>query len=118
VVALVERGRGWVCEEEEQVVGFAIIDLVDHNVWALFLHPGFEKRGIGRQLHDTMLDWYFQQTRVSAWLGTSPNTRAEQFYRTAGWTETGTHGKGEIKFTMTFDDWAKRSTVSFLPLSK
>ena len=100
-----ERGKGWVCEIDNQIVGFSIADLKDKNIWALFLLPEFEKQGIGRQLHDIMLDWYFTQTKNKVWLGTSAKTRAELFYRKAGWTEVGTHGKGEIKFEMTFEDW-------------
>jgi GNAT superfamily N-acetyltransferase len=99
------RGKGWVCEVENEVVGFAIADLVDHNIWALFLTPNFEKRGIGTQLHTMMLDWYFTQTKDTVWLGTAFNTRAEKFYRKAGWTEVGTHGSDEIKFEMTYDSW-------------
>jgi len=45
---LVNRGKGWVCEIDGRIVGFAIADLLDHNVWALFLQPGFDKKGIGR----------------------------------------------------------------------
>jgi len=30
------RGKGWVCEFEEQIVGFAIVDLKENNIWALF----------------------------------------------------------------------------------
>ncbi len=37
-----------------------------------------------------MLDWYFGQTPETLWLSTSPGTRAERFYRTAGWQEAGT----------------------------
>lgn len=99
------RGKGWVCEINNQIVGFAIVDLKENNIWALFLDPNFEKKGIGRQLHKTMLDWYFTQTKEKVWLGTGFNTRAEQFYRKAGWTEVGTHGKNEIKFEMTYIDW-------------
>ncbi len=99
------RGKGWVCEVGNQVVGFAIADLADNNIWALFVHPEFEKMGIGKKLHDEMMNWYFTQTSKSVWLGTAPNTRAENFYRKAGWKETGVHGKGEIKFEMTIDDW-------------
>jgi GNAT superfamily N-acetyltransferase len=102
------RGRGWVCEINQKIVGFSIVDLQDNNIWALFLRPEYERKGIGRQLHDVMIDWYFQQTQNTVWLGTSPNTRAEGFYRKAGWKEIGTHGKGEIKFEMTFDTWANR----------
>jgi len=102
---ITSRGRGWVCEIKGQIVGFAIADLVDSNIWALFIHPGFEKLGIGKKLHDEMMNWYFSQTDKTVWLGTSPKTRPESFYRKAGWKETGTHGKGEIKFEMTKDEW-------------
>ena len=105
---LVNRGKGWVCEIDGSIVGFAIADLLDHNVWALFLQPGFDKKGIGRKLHDDMLDWYFSQTDSTIWLGTAPNTRAENFYRKAGWKEAGIHGKGEIKFEMTAATWKRK----------
>lgn len=105
------RGKGWVCELNNKIVGFAIADLKDHNIWALFLKPEYEKQGIGKQLHDTMLDWYFKQTMNTVWLGTAPGTRAETFYRKAGWAETGTHGKGEIKFEMTYINWANRRGI-------
>ena len=102
------RGKGWVCEINKEIVGFSIADLKDNNIWALFLNPEFEKLGIGKQLHDIMIDWYFEQTTKTVWLGTSPNTRAEMFYKKAGWKEIGTHGKGEIKFEMTYKDWNDR----------
>jgi GNAT superfamily N-acetyltransferase len=101
------RGKGWVCEVGEIITGFAIADLKDNNIWALFVRPGYEKMGIGRQLHKVMLDWYFSQTTQKVWLGTAPKSRAEQFYKTAGWKEVGIHGKGEIKFEMRFEDWNK-----------
>ena len=86
------RGKGWVCEIDKQIVGFAIADLKENNIWALFLEPKFEGKGIGQILHKTMMNWYF-------------HTRAEQFYRKAGWTAVGTHGAKEIKFEMTYNDW-------------
>jgi ribosomal protein S18 acetylase RimI-like enzyme len=102
---LTRRGKGWVCEINDLVVGFAIVDLIDNNIWALFIHPDFERIGIGKKLHDEMLNWYFSQTTKTVWLGTAPKTRAELFYRKAGWKEVGLHGKGEIKFEMTKDEW-------------
>jgi GNAT superfamily N-acetyltransferase len=99
------RGKGWVCEMEDKIVGFAIVDLKENNIWALFLHPAFERKGIGLKLHKMMLDWYFSQTTTNVWLGTAFNTRAERFYRKAGWKEVGLHGTGEIKFEMTFENW-------------
>ena len=102
---ITRRGKGWVCEIDGEVVGFAIADLVENNIWALFIHPGFERIGIGKKLHEEMMSWYFSQTDKTVWLGTSPKTRAELFYRKAGWKEVGVHGKGEIKFEMTKDEW-------------
>lgn len=102
---ITRRGKGWVCEIDGEIVGFAIADLVDNNIWALFIHPGFEGIGIGKKLHEEMLNWYFSQADKTVWLGTSPKTRAELFYRKAGWKEVGVHGKGEIKFEMTKDEW-------------
>ena len=106
---ITERGRGWICEINNEIIGFSIVDLKDNNVWALFLRPEFEKQGIGRKLHNIMIDWYFEQTKTDIWLGTSPNTRAEKFYRKAGWKEIGIHGKGEIKFEMSFENWKNRN---------
>lgn len=105
---LTQRGKGWVCEVDKQLVGFAIVDLEDDNVWALFVDPKFEKQGIGKKLHQLMLAWYFDQNKERVWLGTAPNTRAEAFYRRLGWQEIGTHGKGEVKFEMTKQNWLKQ----------
>lgn len=105
---ILERGKGWVSEEKGLLTGFAIADLQDHNIWALFVHPDFERRGIGRLLHDTMMTWYFNQTNQTVWLGTAPGTRASAFYKKAGWKETGTNGKKEIRFEMTATDWHQR----------
>lgn len=99
------RGRGWVCEINDRIIGFSIVSVIDKNVWALFVQPGADRKGIGTRLHNVMLDWYFSQTEETIWLDTAPGTRAEQFYRKAGWSETGMHGKGEIKFEMTAAHW-------------
>ena len=56
------RGKGWVCEMDNKIVGFSIADLDQNNIWALFIHPDYENKGIGKKLHTLMLDWYFSQT--------------------------------------------------------
>ena len=102
-----QRGKGWVCDIDNHIVGFSIVDLKDKNIWALFLKPEFERKGIGKELHKIMLDWYFEQTKSTVWLGTAPKTRAETFYRRAGWTAIGMHGDDEVKFEMTYENWKK-----------
>lgn len=106
------RGKGWVSLQGDQVIGFAIVSVLDNNVWALFMDPGFDKQGIGRRLHDLMMDWYFDQTAEKVWLSTTPGTRAEKFYRKAGWVEDGTFGKGEVRFVMTRDNWIQQKSAA------
>jgi hypothetical protein len=66
------------------------------------------KKSIGKKLQDIMLNWYFNQHDSTVWLGAAPGTRAEKFYRKSGWKQTGTHGKGEIKFELSFNNWKTR----------
>jgi GNAT superfamily N-acetyltransferase len=102
---ITRRGKGWVCELDSAIVGFAIADLQEHNIWALFIHPDHERKGIGKKLHDIMLDWYFDQAQESVWLGTAPGTRAEKFYRAAGWKDLGLRPNGERKFEYAAEHW-------------
>lgn len=106
---LTVRGRGWLCEVDKEIVGFAIVDLQENSIWALFVKPEFEQKGIGRKLHSAMLDWYFAQPQSNVWLTTSPSTRAELFYIKSGWSKVGVNTEGEIKFEMTYDSWRRLS---------
>ena len=102
---LFRRGKGWVCEVDSLIIGFSIVSLLDKSLWALFLHPEFEKRGIGRKLHELALQWYFEQTKEDIWLSTAYGTRAEQFYQKAGWKAVGAYSEEEVKFEMTYAEW-------------
>jgi GNAT superfamily N-acetyltransferase len=102
---LVQHGRGWVCEVDGRIVGFAIGDLSRSNIWALFVEPEFERRGIGRRLHDAMLEWMFAAGARNVWLGTQKGSRAEGFYRAAGWRGAGDQPNGEVRYEMSRDEW-------------
>ncbi len=102
---ITQRGKGWVCVVDDTVVGFAIADLKEDNIWALFIDPDFEGKGIGSTLQRMMLNWYFLQGKNQVWLGTAPGTRAEQFYHKSGWVLNGTNGSKEVRFEMTADMW-------------
>lgn len=92
--------KGWVCEVADQIVGFSIVDTAEKEVWALFVNPLFEGRGIGARLHDVMVTWYFSQDKTELILGTEPGTRAEGFYLHKGWVAIGQKSNGEIIFKM------------------
>jgi len=98
-------GRGWVAVEGERVVGFAVVDRARSSVWALFVDPDHERHGIGRALHDAALAWLFAGGAERVWLTTDPGTRAERFYRAAGWQRAGTERNGEIRFETSREDW-------------
>lgn len=103
--ALLSRGRGWVADIEGQIAGFAIADLERRSVWALFVRPAFEGRGIGRALHAAMIDWLFRAGAERVSLSTDPGTRAEAFYRSAGWHVVDREANGELRFEMSNEQW-------------
>lgn len=106
---LVERGRGWVAEVDGRIVGFAVADASRMNVWALFVDPVAEARGVGRGLHDAMMEWFFTEAGAErVWLSTDPGTRAERFYQAAGWCHTGPEPNGEARYEMSREQWVGR----------
>ncbi|HEX5875271.1 MAG TPA: GNAT family N-acetyltransferase [Pyrinomonadaceae bacterium] len=107
---LAERGQGWVAEIGDRIVGFGVADYSSSNIWALFVHPDFEGRGIGRRLHDAMMQWCFEKGAARVWLTTSPATRAERFYKSAGWRMAGREANGESRFEISREAWSTRST--------
>jgi GNAT superfamily N-acetyltransferase len=99
VAAAIEPpGRGWVVEQDGQVVAFAIASGATGNVWALFVDPDHEGRGHGRALHEAMVDWLWSQGLDRLWLSTDAGTRAEGFYLRAGWQPVGRTASGEVAF--------------------
>ena len=88
----------WVWEEDGQILGFSAGDTRDGTIWALFVDPGCERRGIGRALFEAACDTLRRAGHRTAMLTTDSGTRAEGFYRTAGWKVVGTSHRGELIF--------------------
>jgi hypothetical protein len=62
------RGKGWVCEVDHEIVGFAIADLQAHNIWALFLQPEFEGAELaGRFTASCWIGIFRRQERRCGW---------------------------------------------------
>jgi GNAT superfamily N-acetyltransferase len=85
----------WVWEEKGRILGFSAADTRDGTIWALFIDPDHEGRGIGRALLARACDVLRQDGHRIAWLTTDPGSRAEGFYRAAGWKVIGTSLRGE-----------------------
>ena len=99
VDSLTTHGRGWVCEWQGDVVGFSIATR-DHSIWALFVHPDHEGKGIGRALLFRALEWLRAEGARRVWLGTEPGTRAEQLYRRLGWQSVGAMPGGDVRYEL------------------
>lgn len=84
----------WVGEVDGTIAGFVMADIEKQNLWALFVAPEHEGMGVGRALHDAMLSSYFRRADHLR-LTTEPASRAERFYRKAGYAERGLTANGK-----------------------
>ena len=89
---------GFVAELDGQIVGFSIADRETRSIFALFVLPGYDGRGIGGRLHDLALRWLWAQGAERAWLTTGRNTRAAGFYERRGWIATGSGPRGDVRY--------------------
>ncbi len=91
-------GRGWVAEADGVIVGFSIANR-SGLIWALFVLPGREGRGIGTRLLAECVGWLRGIGVAEAFLETGAGTRAEGFYRHAGWRESARDGE-DVEFRL------------------
>lgn len=100
-------GKGWVCRADGLIRGVGVADRTRRSIWGLFVEPSYDGRGIGRALHDTAVGWLFENGAGPVWLTTDPGTRAEAFYRRAGWSQTGIEASGELRFELEPARWRR-----------
>lgn len=86
----------WVVTEAERIVGFSMIIPEDACLFAAFVLPEFEGRGIGKRLVSVAEAALFDQHRT-IWLETGMDTRAADFYRYLGWHGETPVGEGDIR---------------------
>lgn len=81
--------RGWLCEIDSQVVGFAMGNRENGEMWVIAVLKEHEGKGIGRRLLRLVEDWLFSEGWSEIWLTTDPDEklRAVGFYRHLGWTD-------------------------------
>jgi len=78
--------KGWLCECDGRIVGFAMGDRLTGEMWVIAVLPAYEGRGIGRRLLGLVEEWLFS-FHDELWLTTedNPNNRAYGVYLKAGW---------------------------------
>ncbi|MBI4625707.1 MAG: GNAT family N-acetyltransferase [Verrucomicrobia bacterium] len=81
--------KGWLCEENGTVVGFAIGDKSSGEMWVIAVLPSHIRQGIGGRLLTTVESWLFAAGCSEIWLTTDIDVqlRAYSFYRNRGWTD-------------------------------
>jgi len=79
--------RGWLCEADNRVVGFAMGNRRTGEMWVIAVLPDYEGRGIGMQLLKRVEDWLWSEGWTESWLttGVDPTPRAYGFYKSQGW---------------------------------
>lgn len=92
--------KGWVALREEEIVAFSIADRATQSIFALFVLPGYEARGIGGKLLDLALTWLWDNGAKRVWLTTGPGTKAVRFYERRGCTCTGTVPRGDLRYEL------------------
>jgi len=98
--SLLAECRGWVAEDAGRIVAFSIADRDAGSIFALFVLPECEARGLGSRLLAHAVQWLWQQGVHTVWLSTDPGTRAARFYQRAGWQQVGTDARGELRFEL------------------
>jgi GNAT superfamily N-acetyltransferase len=81
---------GWCAELDERIVGFAIARRSERDLFALFVEPGFEGRGLGSTLLDSAVEWLSERGTEELRLTTERGTQAQAFYLKRGWADIGT----------------------------
>lgn len=92
------RGLFHVAVADGLVLGFSAAEPRDGSIWALFVDPAAEGRGLGRALLAAALDDLAAAGHRTARLTTGAGTRAARLYARAGWTPRGLAANGEVAF--------------------
>jgi GNAT superfamily N-acetyltransferase len=85
--------RGWCAEQGGSIVAFAIARRTERDLFALFVEPGFERRGLGSSLLESAVTWLRAGGIERIRLSTGRGTRAQSFYEKRGWKDAGSPGE-------------------------
>lgn len=86
----------WVAEVNGAVVGFAMVEPDSACLFAAFVLPEHEGRGIGRALVAVCEAALFRGNAL-AWLETDGRSRAAGFYRHLGWSHAADLDDGDVR---------------------
>lgn len=86
----------WVAIDGMKVVGFSMVLQDNGCLFAAFVLPEYENRGIGRELLMRAEEELFKHYEV-IWLETEKNSRAAKIYKHLGWGDKTDIDEGHIR---------------------
>ena len=95
--AIAAEPCAWLAEADGKAVGFAMVDAEEGCVFAAFVLPEWEGRGLGQRLMAEAEASLFRR-HETIWLETDGRSRASGFYAHLGWKPTATDGNGDVRF--------------------
>lgn len=99
-VDFLERdGRGWIAQVDGVTVAFSYANKLDGSIWALFVDPAHEGKGLAKALLGLATEWLFESGYAEVTLDTGAGTRADLFYARQGWTR-GDAGAADVRYTL------------------
>ncbi len=96
---LEKDGRGWIAQVDGVTVAFSYANRLDGSIWALFVDPAHEGKGLAKALLGLVTAWLFEQGFAEITLDTGAGTRADLFYARQGWTR-GDAGAADVRYTL------------------
>ncbi|WP_312162674.1 GNAT family N-acetyltransferase [Massilia timonae] len=96
---LEKDGRGWIAQVDGVTVAFSYANRLDGSIWALFVDPAHEGKGLAKALLGLVTAWLFEQGFAEITLDTGADTRADLFYARQGWTRDDA-GAADVRYTL------------------
>ncbi|MBY0442698.1 MAG: GNAT family N-acetyltransferase [Mycobacteriaceae bacterium] len=87
----------WIIEVDGTAAGFAMADIQAGSVFACFIRPQHQGRGLGRLLMQRAEEFLFQR-HSTIWLTTTAGSRAFGFYDRLGWIAVQDLPCGSVRF--------------------
>jgi GNAT superfamily N-acetyltransferase len=100
--------KGWVAVRGQEIVAFAIADRAERSIFALFVLPDYQGRGLGSRLLDVAQRWLRQSGATRVWLTTGPSTKAAGFYERRGWIAVGPGTHGDVRYELELAEVERR----------